>query len=317
MSDFKPPIRPGIASNIVQAIGYTPLVKLHRLTAGLAGTVVVKLEYMNPGGSVKDRIGAAMIEAAERDGTLRPGMTILEATSGNTGIGLAFVAAAKGYALTLTMPETMSEERRRLLKAYGAELVLTEGPKGMRGAIEAAEGLAKGAPEKYFMPRQFNNPANVDVHRRTTAAEIWHDTAGKVDIFVAGVGTGGTISGVGEVLKRQKPSVRVVAVEPFDSPVLSGGAPAPHKIQGIGAGFVPEILDRSVIDEVITVRNEDAGAYARRCAREEGILCGISSGAALCAALQVAARPESKGKLIVAVLPSSGERYLSTWLYAN
>ena len=311
------PQRPSICPSVLDAIGYTPLVRLSRLAKGLPAQLVAKLEFMNPGGSVKDRIGVAMLAAAEASGALKPGMVILEATSGNTGIGLALAAAAKGYELVLTMPETMSEERRRLLKAYGASLVLTPGPKGMRGAIEQAEAMAQEHPRRYFMPRQFDNPANVDIHRRTTAAELWHDTAGAIDILVAGVGTGGTVTGVGEALKTLKPSFKVVAVEPAASPVLSGGAPAPHKIQGIGAGFVPSILNRSVVDEILPVTDTDAGLTARRLAREEGILCGISSGAVLSAALKVAARDENHGKMIVAILASSGERYLSTWLFAE
>lgn len=307
-------VRPKIAENIMEVIGNTPLVRLGKLGRGCAAELVAKVEHTNPCGSVKDRIGAAMIEAAEADGRLRPGMTILEPTSGNTGIALAFVAAAKGYKLVLTMPETMSLERRKLLQAFGAGIVLTPGPKGMRGAIEEAERLLRENPD-YFMPQQFKNPANPAVHRRTTALEIWEDTDGRVDIFVAGVGTGGTVTGVGEVLKARKPSVKVVAVEPAESPVLSGGAAGPHKIQGLGAGFVPDILNRSVIDEIVTVTAAEAGATARRLVREEGILSGISCGAAATAALRVASRPENAGKLVVVLLPDTGERYLSTWLF--
>jgi cysteine synthase A len=306
--------RPKIAANVMEVIGNTPLVRLGKLGRGCAAELVAKLEHLNPCGSVKDRIGAAMIEAAEADGRLRPGMTILEPTSGNTGIALAFVAAAKGYKLVLTMPETMSLERRKLLKAFGAGIVLTPGPKGMRGAVEEAERLLRENPD-YFMPQQFQNPANPEVHRRTTALEIWEDTAGRVDIFVAGVGTGGTVTGVGEVLKARKHSVKVVAVEPAESPVLSGGPAGPHKIQGIGAGFVPDILNRAVIDEIVPVTAAEAGAAARRLVREEGILSGISCGAAAAAALRVASRPENAGKLVVVVLPDTGERYLSTWLF--
>ncbi len=305
-----------IYEDIAKTVGRTPLVRLNRLSRGLPGTVAVKIEARNPGGSVKDRIGVALIEAAEKAGKLRLGTTIIEPTSGNTGIALAFVAAAKGYRLILTMPETMSLERRKLLKIYGAELVLTPGPKGMKGAVEEAERLAAETPNS-FIPQQFKNPANPEIHRRTTAVEIWDDTEGKIDIFVAGVGTGGTITGVAEFIKPKKPSFKAIAVEPLDSPVLSGGAPGPHKIQGIGAGFVPAILNREIIDEIIKIKHEDAGATARRLAKEEGILAGISSGGNVWAALQVAARPESEGKLIVTVLPDSGERYLSTWLFED
>ena len=303
-----------IFEDITATIGRTPLVRLKRLTAGLPGEVVVKLESFNPLSSVKDRIGVSMIEEAEKEGRLKPGMTIVEPTSGNTGIALAFAAAAKGYGLVLTMPDTMSRERRALLRIFGAELVLTPGAEGMKGAItKAEEVLAERADA--FMPMQFSNPANPLIHRRTTAEEIWEDTAGRVDVLVAGVGTGGTITGVAEVLKEKKPGFTAVAVEPEDSPVLSGGGPGPHKIQGIGAGFVPDVYRAEVVDEVIKVSNEMAGEFARRAAREEGILVGISCGAALAAAAEVAARPESEGKLIVAVLPDTGERYLSTWLF--
>jgi cysteine synthase A len=305
-----------IHPDITATIGFTPLVRLNKLTKGLAATIAVKLEMRNPLASIKDRIGLAMIEAAERAGQLTSKTVIIEPTSGNTGIALAFVCAARGYKLMLTMPETMSIERRKLLAVLGAELVLTPGEKGMRGAVEKAEQLAAETPHA-FIPQQFKNPANTEVHRRTTAEEIWRDTDGTVDIFIAGVGTGGTITGVAEALKARKREFKAIAVEPVDSPVLSGGKPGPHKIQGIGAGFVPDILRRELIDEVIQVKHEDAGEIACRLAREEGILAGISSGANVWAALQVARRPENKGKLIVTVLPSSGERYLSTWLYEN
>lgn len=303
-----------IFDDITGTIGGTPLVRLRKLTAGLPGEVVVKLESFNPLSSVKDRIGLSMIEEAEKEGKLRTGMTIVEPTSGNTGIALAFAAAARGYSLVLTMPDTMSRERRALLRIFGAELVLTPGAEGMKGAIERA-GEILADRDDAFMPQQFKNPANPLIHRRTTAEEIWEDTAGRVDILVAGVGTGGTITGVAEILRERKPSFSAVAVEPEDSPVLSGGDPGPHKIQGIGAGFVPDVYRAEVVDEVIKVSNERAGEFARRAAREEGILVGISSGAALAAAADVAGRAGNEGKLIVAVLPDTGERYLSTWLF--
>ncbi|WP_129631359.1 cysteine synthase A [Candidatus Oscillochloris fontis] len=303
-----------IYQDITELIGNTPLVRLNRLNTTEA-TVLAKLEFFNPAGSVKDRIGLAMIETAEREGKIRPDETILvEPTSGNTGIGLALVAAAKGYRLILTMPETMSIERRKLLRAYGAEIELTPGAEGMRGAIARAEALVADLPNG-FMPQQFKNPANPEIHRKTTAEEIWNDTDGTVDILVGGVGTGGTITGVGEVLKARKPGLQVIAVEPEASPVLSGGAPGPHKIQGIGAGFVPDVLNTGIIDEIVLVNNDDAFSMARRLAKEEGLLVGISSGAAATAALWVAARPENAGKVIVFVVPSNGERYLSTPLY--
>jgi cysteine synthase A len=305
-----------IAENVTDLVGNTPLVRLHRLTAGCDADVVAKLEYYNPAGSVKDRIGLAMINAAEKAGLIDENTIIVEPTSGNTGIALAFVCAARGYHCVLTMPDTMSMERRVLLRAYGAELILTPGSEGMNGAIQKATELAE-SDDRYFMPQQFKNPANPQIHRVTTAEEIWRDTDGKVDIFVAGVGTGGTITGVGEVLKGRKPSVQIVAVEPADSPVLSGGEKGPHPIQGIGAGFVPDVLNTDIYDEVIRVEAEDAFDTARRMATEEGLLVGISSGAATWAALQVAARPENAGKLIVVIIPSNGERYLSTPLFAH
>jgi cysteine synthase len=308
------PLTNRIHRDVTRLIGGTPLVRLQRIGRDLPGAVVVKLESANPGASVKDRIAIAMVEAAEAEGKLGPGVTLVEPTSGNTGIGLALVCASRGYPLVLTMPETMSVERRKLLAAFGAELVLTPGAEGMAGAIRAASELVARNPG-WLMLQQFRNPANPAMHRRTTALEIWRDTAGAVDILVAGVGTGGTITGVAEVIKARKASFRAIAVEPADSPVLSGGQPGPHKIQGIGAGFVPEVLKIGLIDEIVQVRHEDAGATARRLAREEGILTGISGGAALWAALVVAARPENTGRLIVTILPDSGERYLSTWLF--
>ena len=303
-----------IFEDITKTIGRTPLVQINKLSRGLKSTILAKVESFNPLSSIKDRIGVAMIEAAERDGLLNKNSVIIEPTSGNTGIALAFVCAAKEYRLILTMPETMSMERRHLLAILGAELVLTEGVKGMKGAIDKAEELAKST-EHSFVPQQFKNPANPEVHRKTTAEEIWQDTDGKVDFFIAGIGTGGTITGVGEVLKKRNAAVQVIGVEPADSPVLSGGNVGPHKIQGIGAGFVPEILNRSIIDEIITVTNDNAGETARRLAKEEGILAGISCGANLWAALNVGGRPEAEGKNIVTVLPDTGERYLSTWLF--
>lgn len=303
-----------IYSDITETVGNTPLVRLNHITEGIEATILVKLESFNPLSSVKDRIGVAMIEDAEKKGLLKKDSVIIEPTSGNTGIALAFVAAARGYRLILTMPETMSIERRQLLKILGAELVLTEGTKGMKGAVEKAEELAK-TTRNSFVPQQFNNPANPAIHRKTTAEEIWKDTDGKVDILVAGVGTGGTITGVSEVIKKRKPEFKAIAVEPEASPVLSGGKPGPHKIQGIGAGFVPQVLNKDVIDEIIRVANDDAGETARQLAKKEGILVGISSGAALWAALQVAKREESRGKLIVVILPDTGERYLTTWLF--
>jgi len=303
-----------IAEDITKLVGKTPLIELSRLGRGLGATIVAKLEAFNPCSSVKDRIGLNMIEAAEREGRIGKDTIILEPTSGNTGIALAFVCAVKGFRLTLTMPETMSVERRKLLNIFGAELILTPGSEGMRGAIHRAEELASSDP-RYFIPQQFRNPANPEIHRKTTAVEIWDDTDGKVDILVAGVGTGGTITGVAEAIKPRKPTFKAIAVEPIDSPVLSGGKPGPHKIQGIGAGFVPEVLRRDLVDEIIQVSHQDAGAMARRLAREEGILGGISSGAALWGALEVARRLESEGKMIVVVLPDTGERYLSTWLF--
>ncbi len=305
-----------IYDDITKTVGKTPIVRINRLNGQYGATVLVKLESFNPLSSLKDRIGVAMIEAAEKEGLIGPDTVVIEPTSGNTGIALAFVCAAKGYKLVLTMPETMSVERRQLLAILGAEVVLTEGPRGMRGAVEKAEELAAATPNS-FVPQQFNNGANPEIHRRTTAEEIWEDTDGNVDYFVAGIGTGGTITGVGEVLKKRNPALKIIAVEPVDSPVLSGGKPGPHKIQGIGAGFVPAILNRAVMDEIMTVRHEDAGETAKALAKQEGILAGISSGANLWAALQVAKRPEAKGKVILTVICDTGERYLSTWLFQS
>ncbi len=305
-----------IVNNVTELIGNTPLVKLRRVTEGAKAEVLAKLEFLNPGGSVKDRIALSMVEAAEAAGKLGPDTVILEPTSGNTGIGLAMVAAAKGYKCTLVMPDTMSIERRKLLRAYGAELVLTPGAEGMRGTIRVATEMAAADP-RYFIPQQFENPANPAIHRRTTAEEIWRDTDGNLDIFVLGVGTGGTLTGVGEALKPRLPGLKIVAVEPAASPVLSGGKPGPHKIQGIGAGFVPAVLQTGLIDEIVQVTNEEAFAMARRVPVEEGILIGVSSGAAIHAAVQVAKRPENAGKRIVVIVPSNGERYLSTALFAD
>jgi cysteine synthase len=305
-----------IANNVTELIGNTPLVRINRMAAGCGATLLAKLEFYNPAHSVKDRIGLSMIEAAEKAGLIKPDTIIVEPTSGNTGIALAMVCAARGYHCTLVMPETMSRERRILLRAYGAELILTPGSEGMLGAIKKAEELVASDP-RYLMPQQFNNPANPAVHRATTAEEIWRDTDGQIDILVAGIGTGGTITGVGEVLKERRPGMRVVAVEPEASPILSKGTKGPHPIQGIGAGFVPAVLNTKVYDEIVCVKNDDAFATARRAATEEGLLVGISSGAALWAALEVARRPESAGKTIVTIIPSFGERYLSTALYAG
>jgi cysteine synthase A len=305
-----------IADDVTQLVGNTPLVRLRRLTKGAHAQVVAKLEYYNPAHSVKDRIGVSMIEAAEKAGKIKPDTIILEPTSGNTGISLAFVCAARGYKLTITMPETMSKERRILLKAYGAELILTPGSEGISGAIKRAEELA-ASDSRYFIPQQFNNPANPEIHRKTTAEEIWRDTDGEVDFLVAGIGTGGTITGVGEVIKARKPSFKAIAVEPDASAVLSGGPKGPHLIQGLGAGFVPAVLNTQIYDEIIRVKNDDAFGTARRAAREEGLLVGISSGAAIWAAVEVARRKEHAGKLIVVIVPSFGERYLSTALFAD
>ncbi|OGO74834.1 MAG: cysteine synthase A [Chloroflexi bacterium RIFOXYD12_FULL_57_15] len=306
-----------IASDVTELIGNTPLVRLNRVSAGLKADIVAKLEFFNPAHSVKDRIGLSMIAAAEKAGVLTKDKTIIEPTSGNTGIALAMVAAARGYKCLLTMPETMSKERRMLLRAYGAELILTPGPDGMGGAIRKAEEMTAAEPDKYFLPQQFKNLANPEIHRQTTAEEIWRDTDGKVDILISGVGTGGTITGVGEVIKSRKPSFKAIAVEPDASAVLSGQPKGPHKIQGIGAGFIPDVLNTKIYDEIIRVTDDDAMETARRLAREEGLLVGISSGAATWAALQVAKRPESAGKMVLVILPSFGERYLSTPLYAN
>jgi cysteine synthase A len=305
-----------IANDVTELVGNTPLVRLNRLNQGGFAEVVLKLEYFNPSHSVKDRIGVAMINAAEKEGKLKKDSIIIEPTSGNTGIALAFVAAARGYKCVIVMPDTMSKERRMLLRAYGAELILTPGSEGMGGAIRKAEELA-ASDSRYFLPQQFKNPANPEMHRRTTAEEIWRDTDGQVDFVVAGIGTGGTITGVGEVLKARKPSVKIIAVEPDASPVLSGGSKGPHAIQGIGAGFVPDVLNTQIYDEILRVKNEDALETARSLAKNEGLLTGISAGAATWAALQVAARPENKGKRIVVIIPDFGERYLSTALYAN
>ena len=306
-----------IAGSALELVGNTPLVRLNRIAAGLRAQIVAKLEFYAPGASVKDRIGVAMIEAAERAGALRPGMTVIEPTSGNTGIALAWVCAVKGYPCMLFMPESMSRERRAVIRAFGAELVLTPAAEGAIGAVNRAEALAASDPARYFMPQQFKNPANPEVHRRTTAEEIWRDTDGAADILISGIGTGGTITGVGEVIKPRKPSFKCIAVEPDASAVLSGGPKGPHAIQGLGAGFVPEVLNRTIYDEIIRVTNDDAINTARRLAKEEGLLVGISSGAAVWAALEVGRRPDHAGKLIVAVLPSYGERYLTSPLYAG
>ncbi len=305
-----------VASDVTELIGNTPLVRLNRITAGLKAEVIAKLEFFNPAHSVKDRIGYSMIAEAEKNGVLTPGNTIIEPTSGNTGIALAMIAAARGYACVLVMPDSMSKERRMLLRAYGADLILTPAAEGMAGAIRRANEIASTDP-RYFMPQQFQNPANPEIHRATTAEEIWRDTDGKVDILVAGVGTGGTVTGVGEVIKSRKPSFRVIAVEPDASPVLSGGTKGPHKIQGIGAGFIPEILNVGILDEIMRVKDEDALQTARRMAKEEGLLVGISSGAAVWAALEVARRRENDGSMILVIIPSFGERYLSTSLFTD
>ncbi len=303
-----------IANFISELIGHTPLLRLNRVTQGCQGEVIAKLEFFNPCGSIKDRIGFSMIEAAEKAGLMKENTIVLEPTSGNTGIALAFICAAKGYRLVLTMPDTMSAERIHLLRIFGAEVVLTPGDEGMTGAVKTAEEMAL-KDSRYFIPQQFKNPANPEIHRKTTALEIWEDTDGRVDVLVAGVGTGGTITGISDVIKKRKPGFRAIAVEPENSPVLSGGRPGPHKIQGIGAGFVPEVLRMDLVDEVIKVSNENAGLLARRLAKEEGVLAGISSGAAAWAAIEVAKRQESEGKMIVVLLPDTGERYISTWLF--
>ena len=302
-----------IANSISELIGHTPLLRLNRVTKGCLGKVVAKLESFNPCGSIKDRIGVSMIEAAEKEGLIKEDTIILEPTSGNTGIALAFVCASKGYRLVLTMPDKMSVERIHLLQRFGAELVLTPGNEGMTGAVKKAEEMAAKDP-RYFIPQQFKNPANPEIHRKTTGLEIWEDTEGKVDVVIAGVGTGGTITGISEFIKKKKPELKAIAVEPESSPVLSGGRPGPHKIQGIGAGFIPEVLRMDLIDEVIRVSNENAGKFTRRLALEEGVLAGISSGAAVWAAIEVAMRQENEGKMIVVILPDTGERYISTWL---
>jgi len=306
-----------IYNNVTDLVGYTPLVRLHAVTDGAVAEVVAKLEYYNPSHSVKDRIGISMIDAAERDGKLKPGSVVVEPTSGNTGIALAMVCAVRGYGCILFMPETASKERRILMRAYGAELMLTPGSEGMSGAIKRAEELVASDPAKYFMPDQFKNPANPEIHRKTTAEEIWNDTDGKVDFVVAGVGSGGTITGIGELLKKRKPSLKIIAVEPDASAVLSGGPKGPHPLQGIGAGFIPDVLNTKIYDEIIRVKTDDAFTTARALAKKEGLLVGISSGAATWAAIQVAKRPENTGKLIVVIIPSFGERYLSTALYAD
>jgi len=303
-----------IANIISDLIGHTPLLRLNRVTQGCLGEVIAKLESFNPCGSVKDRIGYSMIDAAEKAGLIQKDTIILEPTSGNTGIALAFICAAKGYPLVLTMPDTMSVERIHLLKIFGAEVILTPGNEGMTGAVRLAEEMAS-KDSRYFIPQQFKNPSNPEIHKRTTALEIWEDTEGQIDVLVTGVGTGGTITGVSEFIKKRKPAFKTIAVEPESSPVLSGGRPGPHKVQGIGAGFVPEVLRMDLVDEVIKVSNEDAGLLSRRLAKEEGVLAGISSGAAVWAAIEVAKRPESKGKMIVVILPDTGERYISTWLF--